>query len=427
MKRTICILIFLAVYCCLNSDLLAQEWSSGKLITTENDTLSGLIALGEYEKLHSLCYFKSSSDVNKKIIDISNIKQIAFDKGQVFEKKKIYTNKRNETYLVEKLLTGIINLYNFTTIDSIIGEKSDSKGLKLDKRYINSVIYVAEITSQGNRLVELISPNESIPNRILKKRNTKILEAIFEQHPEMMNQIPKTAFTRNSLILLFKKYHDLVCNDYACITYIQKKETQKIVITPYFCFEQNELQNLVYELVNIENEKWTKYYEYQPAIQIVSSFNFIPFSKKMQVNMGIKVANVKFNKELYMKELFKMYLYKNNSVQIMPSLSLSGTLFNLKIKPVFEFGTYFSFLVGQNNAEYKQMDNNYVFEQKYSFKSPLWGLYAGVGKDFQINKSHTIPVRIQYSIAPFHLQPEIGLKTFAHSFFSLKVGYSFTL
>lgn len=428
MKRIIYIL-FLLILCVLNSDLFAQEWSTGKIVTNQNDTLSGLIAVGEYEELHSHCYYKSGANVDKKIIDISDVKQLIFDKGQVFETKMIKTNKRNETYLVEKLLTGIINLYSLTTIDSIASRKSDSKELQLDNKYINTVIYVAEITSQNNRLVELINPNISSSYINVKKRNIKILEAIFDQHPEMMNQISKTTYSRNDLILLFKKYHDLVCNDYACITYIQKKEKLKIQVTPYLCFEQNELQNMVYQLLDLNDPEleWAKYYEYQPAFQVVTSLDLIPFSKKMQINFGIKIAKTNFVKELYMSELFDTYQYKTNSVQIMPSFSLSGTLFKMKIKPIFEFGTYLSFLAGQNNAEYKLIGNNYVFQQNYSFKSPIWGLYMGVGKDFQINKNHSIPVRIQYCGAPSHIFPQIGVNTFAHSFFSLKIGYSFSL
>lgn len=427
MNRIVYIL-FLYILCYPHSDLFAQEWSTGKIVTNQNDTLSGLIAVGEYEELHSHCYYKSSANVDKKIIDISDAKQLIFDKGQVFETKKIKTNKRNETYLVEKLLTGIINLYSLTTIDSIISKKIDSKELQLDNKYISTVIYVAEITSQENRFIELMSPNVSSSYVNVKKRNIKILETIFDQHPEMMNQISKTTYSRNDLILLFKKYHDLVCNDYACITYIQKKEKLKIQVTPYLCFEHNELQNLVYQLVTSEPKPgWTKYYEYQPAFQIVTSLDFIPFSKKMQINIGVKVAKTNFTKELYMSEIFETYQYKTNFVQIMPSLSISGTLFKLKIKPIFEFGTYFSFLAGQNNAEYKLIGNNYVFQQNYSFKSPIWGLYAGVGKDFQIDKNHSIPVRIQYSGAPFHQFPRIGVNTFAYSFLSLKIGYSFSL
>lgn len=426
MKRIIYIL-FLLILCVLNSDLFAQEWSTGKIVTNQNDTLSGLIAVGEYEELHSHCYYKSGANVDKKIIDIRDLKQLIFDKGQVFETKKIKTNKRNETYLVEKLLTGIINLYSLTTIDSIASRKSDSKELQLDNKYINTVIYVAEITSQNNRLVELINPNISSSYINVKKRNIKILEAIFDQHPEMMNQISKTTYSRNDLILLFKKYHDLVCNDYACITYIQKKEKLKIQVTPYFCFEQNELRNLSNLLINTHEPEWTKYYKYQPAFQIVTSLDFIPFSKKMQINIGVKFAKTNFTKELYMSEIFETYQYKTNSVQIMPTFSVSGTLFKLKIKPIFEFGTYLSFLVGQNNAQYKLIGNNYVFQRNFSYKSPLWGLYAGVGKDFQIDKNHSIPVRIQYSGAPFHRFPRIGVNTFAYSFFSLKIGYSFSL
>ena len=428
MKRIACIL-FTMIICCPISDLMAQEWSAGKIVTNQNDTLSGLIAVAEYENLHAHCYYKSAINADKKIINVSDVKQLIFDKGQVFETKKIKTGKRNDTYLVEKLLTGIINLYSLTTIDSTANKIPDSKKLQPDNKYFNKVIYVAEITPQENRFIELISPDASTSYSSIKKRNIKILEAIFNYHPEMTNQINKASYSRNDLILLFKKYHEIRCKDYACITYIQKKEKAKIHIVSNLCFEQNELQNLLYKISYINDPKpeWTSYYKYQSAFQLLTSFDIIPFSKKLQLNIGLKIAKTNFSKEIYMSELHDTYQYKVNFIQLMPSLSASGTLFSLKLKPVIEAGTYLSLLSGQNNVENKLITNNYVFQQSYNFKNAIWGLFIGVGKDFKLKNNQSIPVRIQFSQAPFHMSPKVGENTFAHSFLTLKVGYSFAL
>lgn len=409
--------------------VFAQEWGKGQIISLGNDTLTGLVATGIGEEMHEVCYFKPDLQSGTQVLEIKTIQSLAFEKGQVFESKEVKTNKRSGFYLVESLLKGIINLYYLNSIDSVKYQKTENK-LKIDNTTKKVGIYIAEMTSKKNKMVELISPETSNSSSITKKRNDRTLLLIFDDHPDMIRAIAKANYTRNDLIQLFKKYHDLICKDYECIIYSQKKANHRLSISPYLCFDLNQLQ--FYELNFNTGSRWQYINKFQAAMQVTSSYNIIPFSEKMQLNIGVRLAKVNFEKISFPEPIslsgtYQKYFYSVSGYQIMPTLSISYIFFKYKIKPIIELGTYASFLVDQNNASVSLYLDKYVTENKFTYDSPIGGIFVATGTNIKIHNKHIIPIRFTYSFSPidFRLTNEHG--AFGYSFFTFKAGYTFIL
>lgn len=409
----------------------AQEWGKGQIITINNDTLDGFVATGLGNNFHKICYYRIDSQSEARILDNNTIQILAFDKGQVFEFKELKTNKRKGKFLVERLLKGIVNLYYLECVDSVkyhpVEKNITQTGsnLILDNTTKVSRIYLAEMTAKNGLILELPSPQNESSGYLAKKRNEQMLQMIFDQHPEMVKSIKNVSYNRESMISLFKTYHDLVCTEYACIAYMQKKDKRSIHITPYFCFEINQLQfNELY--VRPDQSGWHKTSKNQPAVELVSGFDIIPFSKKAQLNVGIKLANVNFTHEIK-NNRYEVYGYEVSAFQLMPSLSLSYNLFLSGLNPLIEVGTYSSFLLNQKANEVRTYFNNITEVSPYAYKSPIFGFFISSGIDIKINKNHAIPVRIMYHVAPYNLPPIDVQGSFAYSFLTLKAGYSFEL
>lgn len=409
----------------------AQEWGKGQIITSGNDTLAGFVATGSGSNFHKICYYRLNSQAEARVLDINSIQTLAFDKGQVFEFKDLKTNKRKGKYLVERLLKGIVNLYYLECVDSVkylpVEKTVTENGSKIipDKSDKVSGIYLAEMTAKNGLILELPAPRNESSVYVAKKRNEQMLQLIFDQHPEMINPIKKVTYNRESMISLFKTYHDLVCSEYACIIYMQKKEKRSFHLTPYLCFEINQLQ--FKELYVFGDQSgWHKTSKNQPAVELVSSFEIIPFSKKAQVNVGIKLANVNFTHEIS-NDRHEVYNYDVSTFQLMPSLSLSYNIFLPGFNPVIELGTYSSVLLNQKANVSRSYFNDVTEISPFAYKSPIFGFFISTGTDIKINNKHAIPVRIMYHVAPYNLPPIDLQGSFAYSFITLKAGYTFEL
>jgi len=408
--------------------VLAQEWGKGQIITIGNDTLKGLVAIGIGEEMHEICYFKTELQSETQNLKIKTIQSLSFDKGQVFESKEVKTNKRSGIYLVESLLKGVINLYYLNSIDSVKYQNTENN-FKLDNTTKHVGIYIAEMTSKNNKMVELISPETSVSNSFTKKRNDRTLQLIFDEQPDMTRAIVKANYTRNDLIQLFKRYHDLICKDYECIIYSQKKANNRLSISPYLCFDLNQLQ--FHELNFDIDSRWQYINKFQASMQVTSSYNIIPFSEKVQVNIGLSLAKVSFEKislpePISLSGTYQKYFYSVSGYQIMPTLSISYTFFKYKINPIIELGTYASFLVNQNNTSVSLYLDKYVTSTEFTYDSTIGGIFVGTGTNIKISNKHAIPIRFSYSFSPIDYRfNKHG--AFGYSFFTFKAGYTFIL
>lgn len=205
-------ILFLLIINNLNAQ---NNFKIGYIIGLENDTIHGYIERNPNLKNRNICSFKKEINQKSQDFTANDIKAYRIENSKFYISKDILINEVETRVFLEYLLKGIVNLY-----------------------YLAGINYENYYIEKDNKLILLSNEEREVIDENNKKfvvesnQYVGILTYLFQDAPELRNNIQSTGFTYKSLIKITEDYHNSVCNAYECINYTRSTKA-KIYIEPH--------------------------------------------------------------------------------------------------------------------------------------------------------------------------------------------------
>lgn len=390
MKTNICkvLFIFIIVIYFLPEQLKAQSnFKEGFIITNQNDTITGLIdSRGEWRNM-KVCHFKKSAESEVQTYSPGTIQGYRFTDGKYYVTKHIETKTFSSTVFVEFLLEGIRNLYF----------------------YANSKYRAYFVESREGKLLEIrdmVARKKDGETIYVKSKKYKgYLNYVFENFPEIQNDIKNMDLTHKQLIRVAKKYHDYVCKDGQCIIYEKKLPVLKVRILPFVGYSSNSY-NITGQLAGRYAFITLLNFDKYGSANIGADFNFIVprFNETISLIAGIQFSKEKFSGSTSRKD--KYYVYNNNTDSENLKVMLDGGIqytypkgdfrpfvsLGMCYENVFKEDTKWKQELINNNGE-KMLNNESL---NFILNSPKLGYIFKLGGYFNIGKQESF-FRLSYS------------------------------
>lgn len=347
-NKIIIISLFLCIALYTKAD--NKEWKEGYIITNNNDTIRGLLAYRNGEDDWKNCLFKKTETDSIQAFTPLDVKEFFYNIGIRFEAINLEVKSKTNLYFAECLLKGSMSLYY----------------LKINNEYFYESYY--SVNSLTGRIVA-IEPLKDCTDYYTKIKRKNLLKALFNSNPILNKEINEHGLERNNLIDYFKKYNDLTCSEYVCVSYNEEKKKRKKYLSvfagPIVSMENDDYDEAKYS---------TRYF--CPVLGVKLHINPSKISERTFLCLGIQ------NYTYYLKD-------DENTNSKLNVLSFSvGTEYRYmssKLKPDFEFGLFFS----TRNSIIDSSKNTNTFAG-YS------GFYTSLGINIPCNKTE-IPIHFYYS------------------------------
>lgn len=367
------------------------EWKSGSIITNEGDTIHGTLGyrngVGDYKE----CLFKKNLSDSVSSFTPIQIKAYIYDLGPCYESISLNVEGQENKYFVECLLKGIISLYYL--------EMNERKEFK----------YYYSLNALDGKKAAIYAQSKSY---LEKQKIKKTLSAVFNYNPQLKEDIKKMNCSRSSFIALFKKYHDLTCTEYACISYQEPKYKFRYYITPYAGAQSN---TTLYSVSWLRDE--SNISNFTPLLGVNFQMNTNKKSDRLAFNVGFNVSQIKMGRD---KE--PVFLEDYKAIQIANNIGAEFRFMNYKIRPLFEIGLAQSLLFETQNRNHTTMVNHTTGDDEFFFKKTLidkyrLGFYLSTGILIPLKNDRAIPIKVTYS--NYILSKDNS--------YSLSIGYTFRL
>lgn len=411
-----------------------KEWKTGYIVTNQNDTLKGYIAYRNSPDDQEKCLFKKDMQSSEFAYTPNELISYRYNDGLYFQSKNVKTAHLNGKYFVECLLEGIINLY--------CAQIDYSKEID-DQKSFGPIVtaFLVEIP-EDNSWVEIICPADVYNDQLESKRNDQKLTSLFiNQIEKLKNDIPKSSYNRDKMVALFKKYHDLVCTDKACVIYKEadKKPSQFLTCYTSFGFQKRRTT----DILDPEQENFLC-----PMAHIGVAYNrsLNKFTDRLRLNIALGLFYLNADKNSYYDKINYnpgyvftdhegnvtgpqtyhdiKYHYLFRSLGIYNQISIEGRLMaRKKIQPLLEIGLYQQVYIPVKNRldiSVQELGHNI---NPMEYPHYIVGIIASAG--ISINKEkYQIPIKIN-TYLPFteSIDRPMELRTQ----FNLSVGYTFSI
>lgn len=346
------------------------EWMNGYIVTLNNDTVNGMLGYRNGAGDWKECLFKETQQSEPIAYAPREILSYGYEKGLTYISKKINVPQFKEFVFVEALLTGVINLYHLKIENCPEYPNGESS-------------FIAEAPS--GKMLQLKEDKALETENLTKQQNKAKLKFLFAEYPELTPQIDNTKIERESLIELFSNFHKIICSDFTCMSYKEKKSPRRWWITPRIGVAINH-----FEAFNGWHPGW--------IIGAFGTTNLSKFTDRFVLNIGLEL-----NMSPDYTYLIDYYTTKKGWSYILTNFfSLESRSMNGTVRPFFEIGFH----------------QNYIIAQEYTMNDPSGyynlGVMAGTGMYLHLKKCE-LPIRFQY----FY-----GRKV---DMFTLSIGYTFKL
>lgn len=218
MKRTIFFTIILLTFVVIQTK--GQfNYKPGKVITTNNDTLIGYINDGGYIRNSNFCIYKKSKKEEKVKYFPKDIKSFIIDGENYYSSQKIPNEKNEQTYFVEVLLEGKVNLY-YSRRNKELSYFVQKDGGELVGLSKESVILAPE-----GKAASSYWNQQAITVHINSYKDT--LKSLFRDCNLIQDQIQGLEYKQEPLQNIAKTYAGLTSSDKNKITYEQDLKSRK--------------------------------------------------------------------------------------------------------------------------------------------------------------------------------------------------------
>jgi hypothetical protein len=364
------ILILLA---CFSILVNAQvNFKPGRIITLNNDTISGLINDGGWIRNSKYCLFKENKDLEQIQYFPDDIIAYEISEDKVYISREISNGKEIKTCFLEVLLKGELSLYFYYNTSFpqyyIENQEGDLIGLTNQDNY--------------NAFLQYEYPPNWRAYKIGSSVYKDTLFYLFQDCIPVLNQLDIVEYNHKSLQNITNDYLDLTCDVPDCISYI--KDIRKS--GPTFGF---------YSGVQLSKIYFYKYWiisEITPSLPIGIFYN-IPisiFTENLSVQFEILYNSINYNKDFlnrtndYKDLKIKtetigiplLVKYKYPLKKITPSLGVGKeTAFVIDSKTTFKTRRFNS----EGILEFGEVD---YWIQKFQ----KGGWFVDLGLDYEINE-----------------------------------------
>ncbi|WP_020527607.1 porin family protein [Flexithrix dorotheae] len=205
------IFFFLLIVLLFEQSLAQTEYPSGYIITKSDETIYGLIDYDLSLKNLNKCRFKPNNEDHFTEYSPNDIKAFRFDDSYYFVALPINEKGIENTYFVELLIDGVVDVYSYFKDKKNHYLISDEKG---------------ELHELKNTEVQIENDGKVYIKR--QKEYVGALKYLFRESPATLNRLKSLSLDKNSLIKTAEYYHNDVCSEYECLVYAKNKHFPKI-------------------------------------------------------------------------------------------------------------------------------------------------------------------------------------------------------
>ena len=374
-----------------------SNFKEGYIISSEKDTVRGLIDFRSNQSNSVICRFKQSENVPEKIFHPGEIAGFMYlNEGKYYVTRTVEIDKVIRIVFLEFLVQGLLNLYYFP------------EGLG----------YYFFETKDGNMISTTVKADEKLETSFkIDTRFRGILYYVFKDDIKLSKQTSTAAFSRKTMIDFTKTYHDHMCTSGdRCIIFENDytKKYTKINMTAYSGFEWNS--------IHLDYRSFTEMNSFSPVIGGELNVCFPRILKSLNVKIDVDLA--KIDGECHFLSGYNVQSqYKFSGLKSDFSGGFQYVYDKGNFRPSFYFGISYCYLYNLKSTlknEYVNYLNDFVTTINENVMLPRdlsFGIKTGIGVDYKINNDHFIVLNLLYSN---HNNPTDKLNTY-----QLKLGYKF--
>ncbi|MCB0667852.1 MAG: hypothetical protein KDC80_18620 [Saprospiraceae bacterium] len=183
-----------------------QDFRPGFIITLTGDTIKGHIDYRPPISNASVCHFRreNSNEVSK--FNPEEIKAYRYNDSKFYISKELTIGGITSRHFLEYLVDGIVELYYLA---------SKFK----DAYYIEKEGIFYEVKNEDRTFRKDNKIYKSV-----KKEYVGTLKYLMRETPDLFDKIDKSDFNHKDFVALSQEYHESICPDYDCITYVKSSD-----------------------------------------------------------------------------------------------------------------------------------------------------------------------------------------------------------
>ena len=364
-------------------------YSKGYVVDNKNDTIYGLLEVGNNSINAQKCMFKDSVNLNEHIYSPEDINSYRFSNGKYYVSKSLTGTDGIKKVFMECLVKGIVDIYYYS--DKLDGRYFVDKGDGILVELKNTKFTVVEDDKTYQR-----NKNEYIA----------ILSQIFQDSPKTCDELMSSELDYKSLTKLVVDYHKDKCTSDQCVVYEKKTNREKArfgiilglngvsltrgkITDREEVFRNIQLNSLVYPSIGVYIE--LKF----PYINNELLFAQYEASFWQEIHTGTTIQTYYSTTTNDMKDT--KFNFKNQ-------LLLKYDLSRGKFRPFVETGFYLKFALSSKFELTRtlQYDNSpKVYIDSYSGASPFLvneiGLVGGVGLKYKVSVKRELFIDLRYN------------------------------
>jgi len=343
------------------------NYKSGYVISTENDTLFGLIRDAGGSRNSEICYFKI--DKKSKVVKYrpEDIKAYRFIGDKYYYSHALFFKNQYRHIFMEVLLEGSVNLYYN------IKSKGTAYYIEKDKGNLIGLINkeLPEAQYSGSFYNEL---NKVAYDEIFKDS----LYSVFKESAEVPNKIDEIEYNHQSIMGITQEYISETCSLRNCVSYVKELNTLKEsfgVFTGLHVAQINFWDEDINSGILLSMPVGISYNVPLPRINDRVSFQIELISnnfdyKKSEINMPVPEEEVSIKANSFGIPL--LFKYKLPMNKLSPSLALGKeTVFVYNSSVIIGSTDSWMLHQTQRGGWFFELGMNYKFTPKYSFFTNL--------------------------------------------------------
>ena len=345
-----------------------KGYRPGFIITNDSVTEQGYIKLQSNFLNSKSCEFIESNQ-NVRNYTPYDIKGYRIERSKYYVSKDVVIDSLIQRVFLEYLVHGIVDLFYYKDHDK-------------EYYFIQKGPQLLMLSNTGSLVtVKKNGKNGEYEETYFKNSNQykRILQYIFQESPDVLKEIPNTAFDYRPLIKITKDYHKAVCKDSTCIDFT-KSTIKSLDLEPAFGFI-NSWQGL----------RTSKNYAYNLKPYLGFLLRFKPFKGYTMWNFltGLNYSTNDFlgdyDNTLYGGFHGKYRINTKYSILNIP-LTVEYSFPSEKLQPFISM-SYNNVLVLNAKYSVQRIDNYYAIDSY--FRKYQFGFLLGMGLRYNLeNKSY---------------------------------------
>jgi hypothetical protein len=218
-----------------------KGYRPGYIITNDSVIIQGQIKLQSNNQNSKKCEFIESNQ-NVRNYTPDDIKGYRIEQSRYYVSKDVVIDSLKQRVFLEYLVHGIVDLFYYKDHDK-------------EYYFIQKGNQLIMLSNTGSLVTVKKNGKEGEYEETYFKNSNqykRILQYIFQESPEVLNEIPSTSFDYRPLIKITKDYHKAVCKDNTCIDFT-RSTLKSLDLEPSFGFINSWLglktsKNYVYNI-----------------------------------------------------------------------------------------------------------------------------------------------------------------------------------